>query len=82
MSGAYDFDDLADLDLDDGDYSDEFDEPTLDDTAAELSDDELDAALEWLHAPRNPLASYATPVTRPCKPNATGRAVDDVLPTL
>jgi hypothetical protein len=80
MSSAYDFDDVADLDLDE--YVDEYDEPTLDDTAAELSDDELDAALEWLQAPQNPLANYATPVTRPCKPNATGRAVDDVLPTL
>ncbi|MFG2468700.1 hypothetical protein ACGFXB_25040 [Streptomyces canus] len=68
--------DVADLDLD------EYDEPTLDDAADELTADDHDAALEWLHGPRNPLAGYPTPVTRPCKPDATGRAVDDVLPTL
>jgi hypothetical protein len=65
--------DVADLDPD---------EPTLDDAAGELPADDLDAALEWLHGPRNPLAGYPTPVTRACKPPAAGRAVDDVLPTL
>lgn len=65
---------MSAADLDDGD-------PTLDDWAGGLTDDELVAAIEWLHR-RNPLAGYPTPVTRPCKPNAAGRHVDDVLPSL
>ncbi|CAL9593568.1 hypothetical protein SUDANB1_05274 [Streptomyces sp. enrichment culture] len=69
-----DLDDLDDLDPED-------DETPLDDFADGLTDDELAVAIEWLHG-RNPLAGYATPVTRARKPNAVGRRVDDVLPTL
>lgn len=65
-------DDLDELPLDD--EFDEADEPD------ELTDEELADALEWLHGPRNPLAGYATPVTRPCKPVAVGRTVVDLPP--
>lgn len=60
---AFDHDDLAEVD----------DSEQL----AGLSDDELADALEWLHQ-TNPLAGYATPVTRERKPYAVGRRVDDV----
>ncbi|WP_330349733.1 hypothetical protein [Streptomyces sp. NBC_00582] len=61
---------------------DDPDEATLDDAADDLTDEELAAALEWLHGPRNPLAGYATPATRPRKPAATGRGMHNVLRTL
>ncbi|MEW1867015.1 hypothetical protein AB0420_02255 [Streptomyces caelestis] len=60
---------------------DEYDEPTLDDAVRDLTDDELADAIEWLHG-RSPLAGYATPVTRRCKPDACGRRMVDVLPSL
>ncbi|MDV6290298.1 hypothetical protein R2F25_30275 [Streptomyces sp. UP1A-1] len=60
-----------------------YDEPFLDDEPDEydavgLTDDELAAAIEWLHGGRDPLAFYPTPVTRRRKPNAVGRTVTDV----
>lgn len=67
---------------DDLDDRDEPDEPDADEAADDLTDEELAAALEWLHGPRNPLAGYDTPVTRRRKPDATGRDMHDVLPTL
>lgn len=84
---------MSEPDLDDVEYLDpDLDELEPEDLESEddepagewpggLTDDELVAAIEWLHG-RNPLAGYATPVTRPRKPNAVGRRVDDVLPTL
>jgi hypothetical protein len=56
----------------------EWEEPDFDDVV----DEELADALDWLHGPTNPLAGYATPVTRRRKPYATGRAMHDVLPSL
>ncbi|MEV5911092.1 hypothetical protein AB0M00_19590 [Streptomyces chartreusis] len=73
MSVEFDHDDFADLDADDVE------------ALAELSDDELVAAVEALHGPHpalDPLDDYATPVTRPSKPDATDRTVHDVLRTL
>jgi hypothetical protein len=58
-------DEFAGLDIDDAEQ------------LAAVSDDDLAAALDWLHE-RNPLAGYCTPVTRPRKPRAIGRRVDDV----
>ncbi|MGW1587294.1 hypothetical protein [Streptomyces sp. NPDC002386] len=69
MSTEFDHDDLADLDGDDVEQ------------LAVLSDEDLAAALDELYD-RNPLAFYATPVTRRCKPYAYGRAVVDVLRSL
>jgi hypothetical protein len=68
-------DDLHDVDEPD------LDEPD-DEAADDLTDEELADALDWLHGPRNPLAGYDTPVTRRRKPDATGRDMHDVLPTL
>ncbi|MFD3714291.1 hypothetical protein [Streptomyces sp. NPDC058677] len=56
-------------DLDDVDEPD-LDEPD-DEAADDLTDEELAAALEWLHGPRNPLAGYDTPVTRLTRPPST-----------
>jgi hypothetical protein len=65
------------------DLDDDLDEPDLDDDADdEVTDEELADALAWLHGPRNPLAGYCTPATRRHKPDATGRDMHDVLPTL
>ncbi|MFD5838199.1 hypothetical protein ACFWHV_32320 [Streptomyces collinus] len=80
MSIAFDHDDFADLDVDPD--LDQDDEPNLDDALDELTAEELAAALDSLYAGRNPLAFYATPVTRRSKPAAYGRTVVDVLPTL
>lgn len=80
MSITFDHDDFADLDVDPD--LDQDDEPTLDDALDDLTGEELADALDSLYADRNPLAFYATPVTRRSKPAAYGRAVVDVLPTL
>ncbi|MEU0675446.1 hypothetical protein ABZ330_21645 [Streptomyces sp. NPDC006172] len=72
---------------------DEFDEAALDDACDdwahydedELSDDERERAFEMLHGPQpdeDPLDDYAKPVTRVRKPDAAGRDMHDVLPTL
>jgi hypothetical protein len=74
---------------DDLDEYEDFDEPDdldgLGESDAEalgdLDEQQLELALAWLHE-KNPLAGYGTPVTRRHKPNATGRAMHDVLPTL
>ncbi|WP_405991074.1 hypothetical protein [Streptomyces sp. NBC_00986] len=58
-------DDLAGLDPDDVE------------SLAELSDDELAAALDWLYGP-DPLAGECTPVTRRRKPR--GRRIDNLPP--
>ncbi|RRQ79380.1 hypothetical protein CQW39_09550 [Streptomyces griseofuscus] len=62
--------------------NDEFD-PDEDDAEqlAALSDDDLAAALDSLYG-HDPLAGYATPATRRRKPDAVGRAVEDVRRTL
>jgi hypothetical protein len=66
---------------------DDLDEATLDDVWPELTDDERARAFELLYEPRDskdgdPLLGYPTPVTRQRKPDATGRGMHDVLPTL
>lgn len=58
-----------------------WDEPDLDDAVDELTGEELAEALDELHGPTNPIAGYATPVTRRRKPYAIGRPVHD-LPAL
>ncbi|MFI1467620.1 hypothetical protein [Streptomyces wuyuanensis] len=73
MSAEFD-DDVDEFDLDDLDPDDV-------EQLAELSNDALAAALDWLHE-KDPLAGYDTPVTRRRKPNAIGRSVHDVLRTL
>ncbi|MEV6836795.1 hypothetical protein AB0N17_20185 [Streptomyces sp. NPDC051133] len=67
MSAAFDHDDLADLDPDDAEQ------------LAELSDDELAAALDDLYG-NDPLAGYPTPATRRRKPDAIGRRLVDLPP--
>ncbi|MCX4969376.1 hypothetical protein OHA98_41865 [Streptomyces sp. NBC_00654] len=66
--------------------SDEFEPDEFDDLdeadveqLADLSDDDLAAALDWLYE-KNPLAGYCTPVTRRRKPDAIGRSVVDLPP--
>ncbi|WP_229869836.1 hypothetical protein [Streptomyces flaveolus] len=62
--------------------STQYDEPYLneydDQDGGALTDDELAAAIEWLHGGRDPLVFYPTPVTRRRKPDAAGRTVADV----
>ena len=67
MSDEFDTDDFVDLDEDDAEQ------------LAALSDDDLAAALDWLHE-KDPLAGYCTPVTRQRKPAAIGRTVVDLPP--
>ncbi|MCX5562748.1 hypothetical protein [Streptomyces sp. NBC_00038] len=86
---AFDHDDVADLDVADLDVADldvaDLDVADLDldpedvEQLAELTDEDLAAALDWLHE-RNPLDGYGTPVTRPRKPNAAGRRMEDLPP--
>lgn len=77
MSEPGDLDDDLDDEPDDPDGLDEDDAEALGD----LDPVQLELALAWLRR-ENPLAGYGTPVTRQRKPNAVGRDVHDVLPTL
>lgn len=79
MSGEYDAYEPDEFDDLDPDY-----EPA-DGTLDYLTDDELAVALDELDeldGPSDPLDGYDTPVTRRCKPDATGRSMHDVLRTL
>ena len=67
MSREPGHDELAGLDADDVEQ------------LAELSDDELAAALDWLYG-RDPLAREGTPVTRRRKPQSRGRSITDLPP--
>ncbi|MFF7171119.1 hypothetical protein [Streptomyces pseudovenezuelae] len=71
---AFDHDDCADLDVADLGL-----DPEDAEQLAALSDDDLAAAVDWLHE-RSPLDGYGTPVTRPRKPDAKGRRMEDLPP--